>query len=151
MTAVLRLLSRRAEPSRRVRRILVVVAIAVIPLVLGVVEILARLDLPLGLHLIAFVLTLIAFSVPLYAIQEFRRNVFRRKNADERERQRRDDAYRLSYLIVQWGVVLVPLGGIFWDEIAAMVQPWMLIFIAWGYVAFLPYMIFAWREPDATD
>jgi hypothetical protein len=47
----------------------------------------------------------------------------------------------------------VPLGVIFWDQIASIVgrQSWMIFFLAYGYVMFLPYMIFAWREPDAAD
>jgi protein-S-isoprenylcysteine O-methyltransferase Ste14 len=80
MTAVRRLMSRRGEPSRRARRILVVVAVLAIPLVLATLQILDRLDWSPGPHLIAIALILIAFSVPLLALQEFRRNLMRRND-----------------------------------------------------------------------
>lgn len=148
MTALLRLLSRRGEPSRRVRRVLVVLAGVAIA---AIGPILVMLPREAGLLVMVGLVGLL--SVPLYALSEFRRTVFRGKNPDERERQRRGDAYRLSYRVVEYGVLLVALLFAFSHELARIPGwDWFAVwFIAFGYVFFLPSMVFAWREPDVVD
>jgi hypothetical protein len=148
MTAVLRLLSRRGEPSRRARRILVVLA------VIGIVALpLILMAWPYEAGLLGLLLLVAIIVVPVYALQEFRRNIIRRANADERERQRRDDAYRLSYRIIELGVVLVPVLFIFRGALARIPGwDWFNLWLPlYGLVIFLPYMVFAWREPDIAD
>jgi len=143
---MLRLLSRRGEPSRRVRRAMVAFGVFSIP---ALVVLMVGGEVHLGL-LVALVVPLMA---PLLIITEFRRNIFRRENADERERQRRNDAYRLSYRVVEYGVAVVALLFAF-SQLLEQIPGWdwfgVWLLSMW-YVIFLPYMIFAWREPDAMD
>jgi hypothetical protein len=148
MTAVLRLLSRRGEPSRRVRRAMVAFGAVSIP-ALVVLMVAGAREVGLGLLVVLVVLLM----APLVIVTEFRRNVFRRKNADERERQRRNDAYRLSYRFVEWGVAVVALLFAFSQWLEAIPGwDWFGVWLlSMWYVIFLPYMIFAWREPDAVD
>lgn len=146
MTAVLRLLSRRGEPSRRVRRFFVVWAVVSIPALALLSETWPRAA---GLPLL--IVSAALFLLPILVIQEFRRNVFKRKNADERERQRRDDAYRLSYRIVELSLPLGFLVPIYARELDRIPEWWFLVwFPILYYVVFLPYMVFAWREPDGA-
>jgi len=144
---MLRMLSRRGEPSRDERRIIVTLAAAGIGAVLPV-----TLITPRGAGVVIAFLSLAVLAVPLYALQEFRRNVIRRANADERERRRRDEAYRLSYRVIEYGMPLTALVLIFSDELGR-IPGWQwstLWLVVFGYVIFLPYMIFAWREPEAA-
>ncbi len=146
MTAVLRLLSRRGEPSRAERRGIVVFAALTIAAT-GAFMLFA--DPHGSAALVLLVLTLVVAVPPLFALEQFRRNVFGRANADERERQRRDDAYRLSYRVVQAALGVLPLLLVLSPEIER--RDWVTAwFVAFGYVNFLPYMVFAWREPDAV-
>ena len=154
MIGLTTLLSRRGEPSRRARRIIVVVAFAVIPLAVAALWLTAEVEWPWPPGLLAFVGLLVALSLPLLALQDFRRNVMRRTVTDERERARRDEAYRISYRIVEIGFVLGFLAvALFRDQIAAIIAvDWF--FVVWplyGYLIFLPYAVFAWREPDAVE
>lgn len=143
------LLSRRAEPSRRTRRIIVAASIVGIPLVALTPAIAAPLRLSKDLWVVAA----IAVLIPLWVLSEYRRGIVRRDTADERERQRRNDAYRISYRIIEWSIPFVALGVVFRDPIAFVIGGdwWLLYLVTYGYVAFLPYMVFAWREPDAVD
>jgi hypothetical protein len=77
----------------------------------GVFSIPALVVLMVGgeVHLGLLVALVVPLMAPLLIITEFRRNIFRRENADERERQRRNDAYRLSYRVVEYGVAVVAL------------------------------------------
>lgn len=152
MTAVLRLLSRRGEPSRRTRRAIVVLAVLVTPLT-GVVTQMRELSVPRDVGWIVFVAVLVVAGTPLLVLQEFRRNVIRRGNTDERERQRRNEAYRISYRIVEIAVPLGLLVGVTLEwALNPLPAPWMaLYFPIFMYVIGLPYMVFAWREPDAAD
>jgi len=148
------LLSRRGEPRRRTRRVMVVAALVAIPLVPAALMVTRLADWPHPIGLLAIVLALFLFSIPLLALQEFRRNVIRRGLPDERERQRRDEAYRISYRIIELSPVLGLLMVImFRDEMAAILSyDWFLIFFPiYGYLVFLPYAVFAWREPDVVD
>ena len=145
MTAVLRLLSRRGEPNRGERRAIVVFA-AVAIAGIGVV----MLNSPRGSGALIVLAIALVLTVPLYALQEFRRNVFKRANADERERTRRDEAYRLSYRVIEFAL---PIGflAIAWSP-DFQGSDWIPVgFAAFSYVIFLPYMVFAWREPDSLD
>jgi hypothetical protein len=154
MAGIRTLLSRDGEPSQRARRIIVVVAFVAIPLAVVTLAVSARADWPHPLGLLSFVLPLLLVSIPLLALQEFRRNVMRRSLPDERERQRRDEAYRISYRIVEVGPLIAILAVLWWrDEIAGILAlDWFLIWgPIWGYLIFLPYAVFAWREPDALD
>jgi hypothetical protein len=145
MTAFLRLLSRRGEPSRRVRRMMVAFAAAAIP-ALALITFAA----PRDLRLLILVGGGAVLLVPLIVVTEFRRNVFKRANADERERRRRDEAYRLSYRVVEYAVPLVAL--LFAFRLEFHESSWLPVwFVAFQYVIFLPYMFFAWREPDVVD
>lgn len=149
MTAVLRLLSRRGEPSRRVRRAMVAFGVLSIPALVVLTTVAGPREV--GLALMAVLAALLL--VPLVVVTEFRRNVFKRKDADERERQRRNDAYRLSYRVVEYGVAVVALLFAF-SQVLEQIPGWdwfgVWLLSMW-YVIFLPYMIFAWREPDAMD
>jgi uncharacterized membrane protein len=154
VTGLATLLSRRGEPSRRARRFIVVFAFAVMPLTVAALWLTGEVGWPLPLGLLAFVLLLTALTLPLLALQDFRRNVMRRTVTDERERARRDEAYRISYRIVEIAVVLGLIAvAIFRDQIAAIIAvDWFLVFWPlYGYLIFLPYAVFAWREPDAVD
>jgi MFS family permease len=154
VTGLATLLSRRGEPSRRARRLIVIVAFAVIPLAVAALWLTADVDWPWQLGLPFFLAVLAALCLPLLALQDFRRNVMRRPLADERERRRRDEAYRISYRIVEIGVVVGFLAvGVFRDEIAAIIAlDWYLVvWPLYAYLIFLPYAVFAWREPDAVD
>jgi hypothetical protein len=154
VTGLATLLSRRGEPSRRARRVIVVAAFAVIPLAAATLWLTADVEWPWPVGLLAFLAVLIALCLPLLALQDFRRNVMRRRHADERERQRRDEAYRISYRIVELGVVVgFGVFAFFRDQIAAIIAlDWYLIvWPLYGYLIFLPYAVFAWREPDAAD
>lgn len=148
MTAVLRLMSRRGEPSRRVRRMLVVLAVLAIP---GLAVLTATGPRQIGLALMVVLVALL--FVPLIVLTEFRRNIFRGKGADERERQRRDDAYRFSYRIVELSMPLAFLVPIFARELDRIPGwDWLVVLMPLVYyVLFLPYMVFAWREPDSLD
>ena len=131
-----------------------VVAFAVIPLAVAALWLTAEVEWPWPPGLLAFVGLLVALSLPLLALQDFRRNVMRRTVTDERERARRDEAYRISYRIVEIGFVLGFLAvALFRDQIAAIIAvDWF--FVVWplyGYLIFLPYAVFAWREPDAVE
>jgi hypothetical protein len=154
MMAIRTLLSRRGEPNRRVRRVIVLVSMAAIPITVAAVMVIARARWPLPLGLLAFIAPLVLVSIPLLVLSEFRRNVIRGSHPDERERQRRDEAYRISYRIVE---VSVPIGLflalLFPDQVAAIWSfEWFLIYWPlFGYLIFLPYAVFAWREPDAVD
>jgi hypothetical protein len=148
------LFSRHGEPNRRMRRIIVLVSLAAIPITVAAVMIIARARWPLPVGFLAFVAPLVFVSIPLLALTEFRRNVIRRSHPDERERQRRDAAYRISYRIVELSVPLGLLTVIlFRDQVAAIWSyDWFLIYWPlFGYLIFLPYAVFAWREPDAVD
>jgi Mn2+/Fe2+ NRAMP family transporter len=148
------LLSRDSEPSRRARRVIVVAAFAAIPVAVVTLAVGGRIDWPLPIGLLAFVLPLVLVSIPLLALQEFRRNVMRRSGPDERERQRRDEAYRVSYRIIEMATLVGLLAAVwFRAELAAILSyDWFLIFgPLYGYVIFLPYAVFAWREPDPVD
>lgn len=148
------LFSRHGEPNRRMRRVIVLVSLAAIPVTVAAVMIVARAPWPLPVWLLATVALLGFLSIPLLVLSEFRRNVIRGSHPDERERQRRDEAYRISYRIVE---VSVPLGlfvvFLFRDQVAAIWSyEWFLIYWPlFGYLIFLPYAVFAWREPDAVD
>ena len=114
----------------------------------------SRADLPHPIGLVAFVLPLVVLSVPLLALQKFRRNVIRRSLPDERERQRRDEAYRISYRLIELAPVLGLMAvAVFREELAAIVAyDWFLVlWPIYGYLVVLPYAVFAWREPDAAD
>lgn len=154
MMAMRTLLSRHGEPNRRVRRVIVLVSVAANPITVAAVMVIARARWPLPVGLLAFVAPLVLVSIPLLVLSEFRRNVIRGSHPDERERQRRDEAYRISYRIVE---VSVPLGlfvvFLFRDQVAAIWSyDWFLIYWPlFGYLIFLPYAVFAWREPDAVD
>ena len=154
MTAILKLLSRRGEPSQAVRRATVVLALIVIPALPATLFLSSREHWPHPAGLLVFIVGVAAYSVPLLVLQEFRRNVMRRSSADERERTRRDQAYRISYRIVEYAMP-VGLLALLWfqDAMAATVSSNAgLLFLAiFGYVIFLPYAVFAWREPDAAD
>lgn len=154
MTGLATLLSRRGEPSRRARRFIVVVAFAGIPLAAAALWLTAEVDWPWPLGLGVILAVLVALCLPLLALQDFRRNVMRRTHADERERRRRDEAYRISYRIVEIGVVFGFLAmALFRDQIAAIIAlDWFLVvWPLYGYLLLLPYAVFAWREPDAVD
>jgi hypothetical protein len=145
MTGVLRLLSRRGEPTRAERRAIIVVA-AVAIAAIGVL----MLNSPRGSGALMVLAMALLLAVPLYALQEFRRNVFKRKNADERERQRRDEAYRLSYRVIEFALPLGFLVVAWSPDLPA--GDWIGVWLAaFSYVIFLPYMFFAWREPDSVD
>jgi len=145
MTAVLRLLSRRGEPTRGERRALVVFAALAIA-VIGVL----MLNAPRGSGALVVLAVALVLTVPLYALQEFRRNVFKRANADERERQRRNDAYRLSYRVIEFALPLVAFLFIWGPAIED--SDWIAVWLSgFSFVVFLPYMVFAWREPDIVD
>jgi Ca2+/Na+ antiporter len=155
MVGIGTLLSRRGEPSRRVRRLMVIAGMAVIPFALWVPNLLIRtVEWHGALEFLAFIAWLLIVTAPLLVLQEFRRNLIRRHDADERERQRRDQAYRLSYWIVLWGLILAPAGVILlYHQLHGLVGgEWYLIYwpLVW-YAIFLPYMVFAWREPDAAE
>ena len=151
MTAVLRLLSRRGEPSRRTRRLVVVLAVLLTPFT-GAVTQMRELGVPRDIGLIVFAVVIVGVGTPLLALQEFRRNVIRRGSTDERERQRRDEAYRISYRILEYAVPLGLLVGLILDSVRFLPQYWgTLYFPIFTYVIFLPYMVFAWREPDAVS
>ena len=148
------ILARHGEPSRRVRRIIVLVSLAAIPVTVAAVMIIARAAWPTLVWLLATIAVLGVLTIPLLVLSEFRHNVIRGSHPDERERQRRDEAYRISYRIVE---VSVPLGLfvvlLFRDQVAAIWSyEWFLIYWPlFGYLIFLPYAVFAWREPDAAD
>jgi hypothetical protein len=147
------LLSRRGEPSRRVRRFIVVVAFAVIPLTAPLLWLTAQLDWPWQLRLPASLAVLVAFVIPLLALQDFRRNVMRRAFPDERERRQRDEAYRISYRIVELALpASLLVVALFRDPLGAVLAvDWYLVFWPiYAYLIFLPYAVFAWREPDAV-
>jgi hypothetical protein len=147
------LLSRRREPSQRVRRAIVAAA-GVGILVIAAAPVLSEpLDMPRQLGLLLWLIAFVVVSVPLWLLSEYRRGVVRRDTADERERQRRNDAYRISYRIIEWSVPFVALGVVFREAIGSLIQDeWIVLYILlYGYVAFLPYMVFAWREPDAAE
>jgi len=152
--AIRTLLSRQGEPNRRVRRVFVLVSLAAIPITVAAVMIIARAPWPLPVWLLGSVVVLVFLSIPLLVLSEFRRSVIRGSHPDERERQRRDEAYRISYRIVE---VSVPLGLLavllFRDQVAAIWSyDWFLIYWPlFGYLIFLPYAVFAWREPDPVD
>ena len=77
--------------------------------------------------------------------------MFKRANADERERQRRNDAYRLSYRVIEYSMPLVAFLFFLWApqiEDSDWIAVW---FVTFSFVVFLPYMVFAWREPDVVD
>lgn len=145
MTALLRLLSRRGEPTRDERRALVIfsgLAIAVIGVLM--------LNSPRGSGALLWLAVTLVLVVPLYALQEFRRNVFKRANADERERQRRNDAYRVSYRVIELALPLVPVLFIWGPSIEG--SDWIAVWLSgFSFVIFLPYMVFAWREPDVLE
>lgn len=147
MTAVLRLLSRRGEPSRRMRQAMVAFGAVSIP-ALVVLVVAGPREVGLGL----FVVLVLLLMAPLVIVTEFRRNLFRRENVDERERQRRNDAYRLSYRVVEYGGVVVALLFAFSHLLEAIPGwDWFGVWlVSMWYVVFLPYMVFAWREPDAV-
>ena len=154
MVGMRTLFSRHGEPNRRTRRVIVLVSLAALPLTVAVVMIIAREPWPLPVWLLATVGPLVFLSIPLLALTEFRRNVIRRSHPDERERQRRDAAYRISYRIVELSVPLALFGVIlFGDQVAAIWSyDWFLIYWPlFGYLIFLPYAVFAWQEPDAVD
>lgn len=148
------LLSWRGEPSRRARRALVVASGVLIALVPTFLAFSARAEFPHPFGLLAFVLPLVVLAIPLLALTHFRRNVIRRGLPDERERQRRDEAYRISYRIIELatvvGLLAVPLLR---EQLAAILAyDWFVIFWpTYGYLVILPYAVFAWREPDAVD
>lgn len=148
MDAVLRLLSRRGEPSRRTRRILVVLSVvAIVAVGFTMLEApSARERLPL------MILIAIVATVPLYAVSEFRRNVLRRGDADERERARANEAYRTSYRIVEIGLLSIALVFAFAEWFESLPGwDWFVVWIVGIWlVIFLPYFVFAWREPDAV-
>lgn len=152
MTAVLRLLSRRGEPSRRVRRVFVVFGALVMPLT-GVMTLMRELGIPRDAGWIIYAGLLVGVGAPLLVLQEFRRNVIRRGNTDERERQRRNEAYRISYRIVEIAIPLGLLAGLVLHGVTGrVVDLWPAIYFPFFfYVVFLPYAIFAWREPNAAD
>lgn len=147
------LLSRRGEPSRRVRRLMVAASIIAVPLAWWVPAlIIPTLDWHGGLEFLTFVAWLVIVTFPLLVLQEFRRNVIRRDDADERERRRRDEAFRLSYWAIVWGLLLVPLALAI-NGLAGIVDiDWFLLYwpLVW-YAVFLPYLVLAWREPDAVE
>lgn len=148
------LLSRRGEPSRRSRRALVVASGASIALVPTFLAFSTRADLPDPIGLLAFVLPLVLVAIPLLALTHFRRNVIRRGLPDERERQRRDEAYRISYRIIELAVVVGLLAAAVLREQLAAILAYDWSIILWpiyGYLIILPYAVFAWREPDAVD
>src|SRR3990170_3707140 len=133
------LFSRRREPSRRSRRALVVASAVLIALVPMSLAWGSRVDLPHPIGLVAFVVPLVVLSIPLLAIQEFRRNVIRRSLPDERERQRRDEAYRISYRIIELAPVVGLLAvAVFREELAAIWSfDWFVIAApVWGYLVF---------------
>lgn len=152
MTAVLRLLSRRGEPSRRTRRAIVVLATLVTPLT-GVVTQMRELGVPRDVGWIVFAAVLVVVGTPLLVLQEFRRNVIRRASTDERERQRRNEAYRISYRIVELAIPLGVVAALLLEwALNPFPAPWMTLYLPiFMYVIFLPYAVFAWREPDAAD
>jgi hypothetical protein len=147
------LVSRSTEPDRRTRRLIIGASIVLIPVAVIALEMAAILRLPQPFGLLAGALLIALISLPLAVITAFRRNVMRRSNADERERRRRDEAYRISYRIIEVAVVigfLIMVG--FRNEVAAILSHDAFV-VAWplyGYLLFLPYMVFAWREPDAA-
>ena len=145
MTAIRRFLSREGEPTRGQRRTLVVVCAIAIALT-GVL----LLNSPHGPGALIVLGVILLLSVPLYALQSFRRNVFKRSNPDERERQRRNDAYRISYRILEFALP-VGLFVAVWFDVPVTPERWLWVYLPliW-YVIFLPYMVFAWREPDAA-
>lgn len=109
---------------------------------------------PIGLELLVFLVVLLAFSVPMLILQEFRRNILGRDDPDPRERQRRYEAYEVSYRVLQWGLILlIPGTFLIRDQIAALVgNDAFLVYwpLVW-YAIFLPYLAVAWREPDASE
>lgn len=147
-------LSRRGEPSQRVRRLTVVASAVAVPLSLWTpMLVIRRLGIDARLELVILLVLVLLLAMPLLVVQEYRRNVFRRKDADERERVRRNEAYAISYRAVQWALIIAPvlvillyhqLHGLFGGQ-------WFLIYwpLVW-YAIFLPYMVFAWREPDVA-
>lgn len=154
MAALRTLLSRNGEPSQRMRRIVVVAAFAAIPISVTALFVGGRAGWPHPIGLIFFVVVMLVVSVPLLALSEFRRNLIGRRHPDERERQRRDEAYRISYRIVEVAAILGMVAVANWrDDIAriASIDWGLLFFPLWGYLIFLPYAVFAWREPDAVD
>lgn len=154
MIGLATLLSRRGEPSRRGRRIIVVVAFAVIPLAVAAAWLTPEIEWPWPLGLLTFVVLLIAFILPLLALQDFRRNVMRRSLADERERRRRDEAYRISYRTVELAIPVSFFAvALFRDQIATVlaVDGFLIFWPLYGYLLLLPYAVFAWREPDAVE
>lgn len=151
MAAVLKLLSRRGEPSRRVRRMFVVFGALLMPLT-GVMPLVRELGILRDTGWIIYAMLLVGVGAPLLVLGEFRRNVMRRGNTDERERQRRNEAYRISYRIVEVAVPLGFVAGLALDGATALVDLWPAIYFPFlFYVIFLPYAVFAWREPDAAD
>jgi hypothetical protein len=153
MSGIRTLLSRGGEPTRRTRRLIVAATVIAIPL--GVwfpMLAIRRLEWPIGLELLVFLVVLLAFAVPMLILQEFRRNILGRDDLDRRERQRRYEAYEVSYRVLQWGLILVIPGTfLIRGQLAAFLgDDAFLVYwpVVW-YVIFLPYLALAWREPDA--
>lgn len=155
MAGIRTLLSRGGEPTRRTRRLIVAATVIAIPLGVWVPMLfLRRFDLPSGVELLVFLGVLLAFSVPMLMLEGFRRNILGGEELDRRERQRRYEAYEVSYRVLQWSLILlIPGTFLVRDQIAALVgNDAFLVYwpLVW-YVIFLPYLALAWREPDAPE
>ncbi|MPZ15393.1 MAG: hypothetical protein GEU73_13375 [Chloroflexi bacterium] len=146
-------LSRRDEPSRLVRRLLVIAGIVIVPFLAAGPRLLDPLGWTRGEAFIVWLGLLVVGCLPFLALARFRRDVFSRKDLDATERERRDDAYRLSYRIVTWGLALVPFGFLLRDRIAPLIgRDWFLVYAAaLLYISMLPSLVYAWREADAAD
>ena len=118
----------------------------------GVLTQMRELGIPQDVGWIIYASLLVGVGAPLLVLGEFRRNVIRRGNTDERERQRRNEAYRISYRIVE---IAIPFGliiALVLNGGTERVDLWPALY--WSlffFVLFLPYAVFAWREPDAAD
>ena len=148
MTSIHRLLAAGREPTRRFRRAVVVLGAISIPATAAFLY--AR---PPGLDILLSIALLALLVAPLFVLGAYRRDPFRRSDVDERERQRRDETYRISYRILQPALAAVLIGGVLLHLLA---RPWFdqawgpLILTGLWYVSFLPHMVFAWREPDGA-
>jgi len=118
----------------------------------GVMTQMRELGIPQDVGWIIYASLLVGVGAPLLVLGEFRRNVIRRGNTDERERQRRNEAYRISYRIVEIAIPFGLLAALVLNGGIEPVDLWpALYFSLFFYVLFLPYAVFAWREPDAAD
>jgi hypothetical protein len=149
------LFSLRREPSLPVRRLLVIVGFAGMAAWLGATVWLDRLELGRGERFGVAMVLLAVVSLPLLVLQQFRGNAARRNDPplDEREVQRRESAFRISYRIVEVALVvgMLIVAYLWINEATLPFDAGLAVWIAYGYVIFLPSAVFAWREPDAAD